>query len=184
MYCQSETERGVLLELRNGSSEAFEILFHTYGGKLYHFIRRISGGNTYLAEEITQTTFIRLWEMRSRLDPDKSLIAYLLTIARNKLINEYERQTVEYIYREYLLKYTSLADNTTEKETDGNLLEEYIEKLIEKMPPARKQVFILSRKEMLSNKEIAIRLHISESTVQTQLSKAVCFMRKHLLNNE
>jgi RNA polymerase sigma-70 factor (ECF subfamily) len=74
---------------------------------------------------------------------------------------------VEYVYKEYILKYSSYIDNVTEKEIDKNLLEEYIDRLIQKLPPARKQVFIMSRKEMLSNKEIAERLHISESSVHT-----------------
>ncbi|GHV22136.1 RNA polymerase sigma factor [Bacteroidia bacterium] len=180
MYYQSETERDILLKLRDGSPKAFEALFHKYGGKLYNFIFKLSSGNTYLAEEIVQSTFVRIWETRAFLNPDKSFISYLCTIARNQLINEYEHRMVEYIYREYILKYHSVADNFTEKETDRNLLEEYIDSLIEKLPPARKRVFILSRKEMLSIKEIAERLHISESTVQTQLSKAVSFMKEHL----
>lgn len=175
-----ETERDILLKLRNGSPEAFEKLFHKYAGKLYNFILKLSSGNTYLAEEIVQNTFIKVWEMRASLHPDRSLISYLCTIAKNKLINEYEHQTVTYIYREYVLKCHSGTDNVTENEIDRTLLEEYIGCLVEKLPPARKQVFMLSRNEMLSNKEIAEQLQISESTVQTQLSKAVAFMKEHL----
>jgi RNA polymerase sigma-70 factor (ECF subfamily) len=175
-----ETEKDILLELRDGSPEAFEKLFHTYGGKLYNFILKLSSGDVYLAEEMVQNTFIRIWETRTSLNPDKSFLSYLCTIARNKLVNEYEHRTVEYIHREYILKFHSTIDNSTEKETDRNLLEEFIDRLIEKLPPARKQVFILSKKEMLSNKEIAERLRISESTVQTQLSKAISFLKEHL----
>jgi len=175
-----ETERDIVLKLRDGSSAAFEKLFHKYAGKLYNFILKLSSGNTWLTEETVQSTFVKIWEMHASLNPDKSFISYLCTIAKNKLVNEYEHRTVEYVYREYVLKYHSYSDNSTEKETDRALLEEYIDCLIEKLPPARKQVFILSRKEMLSNKEIAEKLQISESTIQTQLSKAVAFMKEHL----
>ncbi len=174
------SEKDDLSKLRDGSPEAFEKLFHKYGGKLYNFILKRSFGNTYLTEEIVQNVFVKLWETRSFLNPDKSFISYLCTIAKNMLVNEYEHQMVEYIHREYILKYCSDIDNITEKEIDRNLLEEYIDSLIEKMPPARKKVFILSRKEMLSNRDISKQLQISESTVQTQLSKAVAFMKEHL----
>lgn len=174
------SERNILLRLREGSSEAFEDLFHQYGGRLYNFLLKLSSGDTYLAEEIVQRTFVKIWETHTSVNPDKSFISYLCTIAKNMLMNEYEHQTVEYVYRDYVLKYHSNTDNTTEKEVNKNLLEEYVDSLIEKLPPARKQVFILSRKEMLSNKEIAKQLQISESTVQTQLSKAVTFMKEHL----
>lgn len=166
--------------LQKGSPEAFERLFHLYGGKLYNFILKLSSGNKYLAEEMVQRTFIKVWETRNFINPNKSFISYLCTIAKNMLINEYERQTVEYIYKGYILKSCTEGENNLDGIVDKNILEEYIDSLIEKLPPARKQIFVLSRKEMLSNKEIAEKLQISESTIQTQLSKATSFMKKHL----
>lgn len=175
-----ETEKDILLKLRAGSSEAFETLFHKYGGKLYNFTLKLSSGNTYMAEEIVQDTFVRIWEARSFINPDKSFISYLCAIAKNRLVNEFEHQTVVHIYRDYIQKSYSNVDTITEKEIDRNLLEEYIDCLIEKLPPARKRIFILSRKEMLSNEEIARQLNLSENTVRNQLSNAVSFMREHL----
>ena len=67
-----------------------------------------------------------------------------------------------------------------EKEVDKNLLEEYIDKLADNLPPKRREIFILSRKEGLSNKKIAERLHITESTIETQLSKALAFMKSQM----
>lgn len=175
-----QLERDTLLKLRKGSSKAFEDLFHQYSGRLYNFILKFSFGNTYLAEEIVQRTFIKIWETHTSVNPDKSFISYLCTIAKNMLVNEYEHQTVEYVYKSYILNHNSSYDNSTEKEVNKNFLEEYIDNLIEKLPPARKQVFILSRKKMLSNKEIAEQLQISESTVETQLSKAISFMKERI----
>lgn len=167
--------------LRRGSSDAFERLFHEYGGKLYNFLMKLSSGDTYLAEEIVQRTFIKIWDTHSQINPDKSFISYLCTIAKNMLLNEYEHQVVEYVYKEYISKYFSMEERVTpENELSKNLLEEYIDKLTEQLPPARREVFILSRKEMLSNKEIAEKLNITESTIQTQLSKALSFMKEQL----
>ena len=96
------------------------------------------------------------------------------------LLNEYEHQTIQFIYEEYIKVKTNENDDSTEKEVDKNLLEEYIDKLAEKLPPKRKEIFILSRKEGLSNKEIAKQLNISESTIETQLTKALSFMKSQL----
>lgn len=175
-----ESEKDILQELRDGSSEAFEVLFHKYAGKLYNFTLKFSSGDTYLAEEIVQSTFVRIWETHALVNPDKSFISYLCTIAKNKLVNEYEHQAVVCVYREYVQKYHSDVDNVTEKDIDRNLLEEYIDCLIEKLPPARKQIFILSRKEMLSNEQIARQLNLSENTVRNQLANAISFMKEHL----
>ncbi len=134
---------------------------------------RISGGDSYWAEEIVQRTFVRLWEIHDQVSPDKSLISYLCTIAKNLLMNVYQRQTVEYIYAEY-------SDNA-DGELDGKLLEEYIDRLAEELPPSRKKIFVLSKRKHFTNKEIAVELNISESTVATQLSLALKFMRDKLM---
>ena len=142
---------------------------------------RISGGDSYWAEEIVQRTFVRLWEIDDQVSPDKSLISYLCTIAKNLLMNVYQRQTVEYIYAEYVLESSEEYSDNADGELDGKLLEEYIDRLAEELPPSRKKIFVLSKRKHFTNKEIAVELNISESTVATQLSLALKFMRDKLM---
>ncbi|MDR0865676.1 MAG: RNA polymerase sigma-70 factor [Candidatus Symbiothrix sp.] len=166
--------------LKEGSSHAFEKLYDQYSGKLYNFILKISHGNTYLSEELTQQAFIKVWEIRERITAEKSFFAYLCTIAKNMLLNELEHQTIEFIYQEYFKQNNPMPDYSTEKEINRKMLEEMIDKLAEQLPPARKQIFILSKKEEYSVKEIAKKLNLAETTVQTQLSKALAFMKEQL----
>lgn len=145
---------------------------------------KISKGDSYWAEEIVQRTFVRLWEIHDQVNPDKSLISYLCTIAKNLLLNIYQRQTVEYIYAEYVLESAQeYSDNNLDEVLDGKLLAEYIDRLAEELPPSRKKIFIMSKRKNLSNKEIALELNISESTVATQLSLALKFMKDKLMNH-
>ena len=174
------SEKEELELLRNASRQTFESLYHRYSGKLYNFLMRVSKGDTYIAEELVQRTFIKVWETREYINPEKSFISYLCTIAKNMLLNEYEHQTIQFIYEEFIKVQISDNDNTTEKEVDKNLLEEYIDHLTDQLPPKRREIFILSRKEGLSNKIIANRLNITESTIETQLSKALAFMKSQL----
>jgi len=174
------SEKEELESLRNASKQSFENLYHRYSGKLYNFVMKVSKGDTYIAEELVQRTFIKVWETKEYVNPDKSFISYLCTIAKNMLLNEYEHQTVQYIYHEYVKLNMTEIDSLTEKEVEKDLLEEYIEILTENLPPKRREIFILSRKEGLSNKKISELLQISESTIETQLSKALSFMKSQL----
>lgn len=174
------SEKEELESLRNASRQSFETLYHRYSGKLYNFVMKVSKGDTYIAEELVQRTFIKVWETKEYVNPDKSFISYLCTIAKNMLLNEYEHQTVQYIYHEYVKLNMTGIDSMTEKEVEKDLLEEYIDILTENLPPKRREIFILSRKEGLSNKRISELLQISESTIETQLSKALSFMKTQL----
>ena len=152
----SINEKRLLTELKNGSFHAFERLYNMYSGKLYNFIMRISSGNQYMADEVVQSAFIRVWEVR---------------------------QTVEYVYNEYLKNTGVDRDSQTEESIDLRFLNEYIDSLAEELPAQRKKIFILSKRQNYTNKEIAEMMGISESTVATQLSLAVKFMREQLMKH-
>ena len=179
----SINEKRLLTELKNGSFQAFERLYNMYSGKLYNFIMRISSGNQYMAEEVVQSAFIRVWEVRERVEPESSFISFLCTIAKNLLMNMYQRQTVEYVYNEYLKNTGVDRDSQTEESIDLRFLNEYIDSLAEELPVQRKKIFILSKRQNYTNKEIAEMMGISESTVATQLSLAVKFMREQLMKH-
>ena len=161
----STDEKHLLIDLKGGSFQAFERLYNMYSGKLYNFIMRLSSGNQYMAEEVVQATFIRIWEVHEKVDPASSFISFLCTIAKNLLMNMYQRQTVEYVYNEYLMKSSVDRDSQTEENIDLRFLNEYIDSLAEELPAQRKKIFI------------------SESTVATQLSLAVKFMREQLMKH-
>ena len=179
----SINEKRLLTELKNGSFHAFERLYNMYSGKLYNFIMRISSGNQYMAEEVVQSAFIRVWEVRERVEPESSFISFLCTIAKNLLMNMYQRQTVEYVYNEYLKNTGVDRDSQTEESIDLRFLNEYIDSLAEELPAQRKKIFILSKRRNYTNKEIAEMMGISESTVATQLYLAVKFMREQLMKH-
>ena len=157
-------EKHLLIDLKDGSFQAFERLYNMYSGKLYNFIMRI-------------------WEVREKVDTNASFISFLCTIAKNLLMNMYQRQTVEYVYNEYLLKSSVDRDSQTEENIDLHFLNDYIDSLAEELPAQRKKIFILSKRQNYTNKEIAEMMGISESTVATQLSLAVKFMREQLMKH-
>lgn len=170
-------------DLNEGSPQAFEKLYKMYSGKLYNFIFKISYGDKYMTEEVVEMAFIRIWETRSSIDPTKSFVSYLCTIAKNILMNMYQHQTVEYVYNEYIAKNSLEYDNQTEDNADLSFLNEYIDKLAATLPPQRQKIFHLSKRMHYSNKEIAAKLNISESTVGTQLSIALKYMREQLIKH-
>lgn len=182
-HLRSNNETILLKSLKAGSEKAFETIYSRYVGKLYNFMLGMTGGNEYMAEEMVQIAFIALWETRDRINPDKSIISYLAVIAKNTLFNKQRRQTVEFLYREQLLREETVHDVSTEQKIEEKWLKESLNEIIEKMPPGRQRVFRMSRQQGLSTKEIAEKLGITVSTVETQISLGLKYMRKEFMKN-
>lgn len=68
-----------------------------------------------------------------------------------------------------------------EEEIEAKNLSEYIDLLIAELPPRRREIFNLSRKENKAYKEIALLLNISEKTVENQISEALKYLRKNIV---
>ncbi len=157
----------------------FERMHSLYSGRIYNFVLKISHGNTYIAEEITQIVFMKLWERFDTINDGESLKSYLFSIARNTLLNYLKHETVEYIYLNYL-KDSPNEDYGTQDAIDSSFLNSYVAKLIDELPPMRQKVFRMSRLQYLTNRQISQQLGISVSTVETHLSLALKFMREEL----
>jgi len=172
-----ENEAALVRSLSKGNILAFNTLFREYSSRLYRF------ANGYLrseaeSEEIVQEVFTILWEKRAGLKDELSLKSYLFTIVFN-IIKKHFR-TKAYL-AEYLQSgfFTDIDTDTIEK-VDYNSLQKYIYELVEKLPERRKQIFIKSRFEGLSIKEIAEELGISHKTVENQLTEALKFIRESI----
>lgn len=170
----------VLCDLKGGSMQAFEQIYRLYSGTLYNYIYKISKGDRYMAEEIVQYTFVRLWEIHDQINPGDNFLYFLGKISKNHLLNLYQHRTVEYIYSEYVQKKSMEYDSEAEENLYLNSLNEYIDCLVKDLPPIRKEIFILSKRKYLSNKEIAQMMNISESTVASHLHLALKYLRDML----
>lgn len=161
-------------------TDEFEQLYHCYAGKLYNYVLKLSHGNKYLAEEITQITFLKVWERREYLGTPSLLTSYLFATARNTFFNVCEHQAIEYVYFNYILDTRSESDSSMEDDIDYRSLLDGLWALVAQMPPMRRRVFLMSRQYHLSNKQIAEELGISVSTVETHIMLALRFLHEHL----
>lgn len=163
-------------EVRN----KFEQAFLQSSGKIFNFVLSISNGNSWLAEEVTQTTFQKLWERLESSAQVENIDSYLFTIAKNIMFNLSRHETVKWIYQRYLMQHRKESELTTDQTIEGNFMMQYIRSLLEEMPPMRRKVFEMSKLDYYSTKEIAEQLNLSVSTIETHLQLGLRFMREEL----
>jgi RNA polymerase sigma-70 factor (ECF subfamily) len=172
-------ETNLINRLKQDDEKAFNILFYQHHAKVYNLAKRFLPYKED-AEEIVQIVFIALWENRQKIDENQSLSGYILTIARHWIYNSIKRNIYRQGYLEHLQQQSISLEYVTEDIVQYNELNALVDKLTNNLPPKRREIFKLSRDEGLSYREIAHRLSITESTVNTQITKALDYVRKNI----
>ena len=156
----------------------FEQLFRTHFVPLSNFARQYIQ-DADACKEVVQKVFIRLWEMRQQIDPNKSINSYLYTSVKNRCLN-YIRDHKK--FRSQLLD-VDCGDIEIAVDADDRFIEELedqIQSALEARPEKCRLVFEMSRFQDLKYKDIAQQLHISEKTVEAHMSKALKSLRERL----
>ncbi len=160
--------------LKENSLTCFGEVYALYHNKLYQFIYKRTQ-SAYLAQEVVQLTFIRLWETRAKLADELSIDIQLFRIARTILIDEIRKENVKLKYKEQVTEHADHLYEDNQVADRDTLL--HIFAAVEELPPVRKKVFKLSRVHGFSHKQIAGILSISPKTVENHISKAIKQLR-------
>lgn len=173
---KSIREEDLLANLKNGDEKAFITIYKQYSEILWSFLAKFKLEQEDV-EDITQQTFVKLWQRRTQLDLDQNIKSYLITIAKNDIYNKIKRQIVH-------RKYQTHAEHFQEIEThaNNNELTEILYRILDKLPEKRRQVYEMSRIKGYSNKEIAEILNISNSTVENHINNSSSYIKKILRN--
>jgi RNA polymerase sigma-70 factor (ECF subfamily) len=180
-----EKLQDLLAKIKNADADAFRQVFDLYVKKVYNFIFNYIK-NKSDTEDLTQNVFLKIWEKRATLDLDKSLDSYVFTIAYHMVV-DYFRKTNNSIL-------SSLSEDIDIKapisvlSAEDSLNKHQIDSLyqagLDLLPPKRKEIFLLSRHQGLTNKQIADYLHISVKTVENQMTAALKSLKEFFDNNE
>ena len=172
----SDTE---LLEgLAEGRKDAFREIYVRYWQEVFlAAYRKVRHKAT--AEELVQNLFISLWERRAESNI-RNLRSYLLSSLKYSVINHYKSQVVHEKYISYTNEISSSFNCPTEQMILLRDLSEAIEKGVSMLPKKTQQVFILSRMENRSIKDIARALNLSEKAVEYHVTQSLKAMRIYL----
>lgn len=175
-----ENEPQLVKSLSKGNLLAFNTLYKEYSSRLYRFALGYLKSEAE-AEELVQEVFTKIWEKRAGLKEELSFKSYLFTIAFN-IIRKHFR-TKAYLTEYFNTRISADSDMQTSQKITYDSLYQYITELVNQLPERRKEIFLKSRFQGYSIKEIAEELNISHKTVENQLTDALRFIRTNL-NNE
>lgn len=131
------------------------------------------------AEELVNDAFLAVWQKRDTLQLDNSLRAYLFTAVRNRCLNHLKKPRLVWESEADSDFPEPLAADITEK-LSAEETEALIGKLIDRLPPRCRQIFLMSRIEQLSHREIATLMDLSVKTVENQIGIALKYLKECL----
>lgn len=168
-----------------GDRVAFRVIFELMEPRLHGFVFSYTKSD-YIAEEIVQEIFIKIWERREEIKLSGSFSAFLYTMARNRTLNYLRNASQRAAIRDELWKNVSLLQEDTEAEVIFSEYREIVDDIIDHLPRKKRSIYIMSREEGKTNAEIADILGISPKTVKNHLWKTFetikVQLRPHLEN--
>ncbi len=174
---EKHDDQHLVQSLQKGNVAAFDSLFEIYSPKLYGFALKYFK-NEENAEELVQEVFVKVWENRQSLKSEHSFKSYLFTIALNQIRKYFNKKAVALRYIESLQHNPEFLEQSSTNDYESVLSQIYL--IIDRMPPRRREIFIKSKLEGKSAKEVAAELNISTGTVDNQVSEALRFIRSQL----
>ena len=174
-----DNEEYLKLRITKGDKDAFSLVFKKYYGKVLRFILSMVKQQS-IAEDLSQDIFVKLWAQRKKLSAISSIDNYLFIVARNRTLDffrsAFRKKECQDLAEEVLLSIAS-RDSSHERVDDKSLIDA-IRMAVNSLPPKRRDIFMMSRFDGMTNDEIASLMGVTRKTVENQLTLASSQIKK------
>lgn len=179
----SNDEKELLIQLREGNAQALDYFYHQYSLRIYRKLLKMVRVDV-IAEELVQDVFVRIWDKRHQIDPDRSFKSYLFAIAQNLVYDLYRKVAREERLQEVIRAasselYMHVEEGVFLKETS-----EILNKAINNLPSQQKLVFTLCKLEGKSYEDASATLGISTSTINSHIVKATKSIKGYIFREQ
>lgn len=171
----------IVKKMIEGDVDSFKYFFDRYYDDLCNFVN-VYLHDPVLSEEIVQDIFVYFWENKKKLHINTSVKSFLFSATKFKSLNLLrDTKTQKRIVEE--IGNTEPINTTEEEDSYLDTLEikTILNTAVDQLAPKCREIFLLSKSEDLSNKQIAEKLNISVKTVENQMTIALKKLREYLL---
>lgn len=176
---QENSEWDLLKQISRGNEQAFAQLFDYHKDNLYNYALAVCKSD-FLAEEIAQNVFIKIWQQRHSLPQLESFPAWMKTVARNEAYNFLRRLAMEKVILNRLAEAMDEGDVSTVQSLEWKEYHAIVARAIAQLPEQQRTVYQLSRGQDMSYQQIADELGISINTVKYHMKQALHNIRNFL----
>lgn len=168
----TERERNTILRAKMGDLRAFEDVLSCYERQIFSYIFRLVRQRED-AEDLFQVTFLKFFQSLTKLDAEKSVRAWIYTIATNVVHDWWRKQKhhPEWLNGDddamEVVGTIAAPDAYTQIEVRHDL-----DQALAELTPMHRCVLLLYYRDGLSYQEIAEALNVPINTIKTRLVRA------------
>jgi RNA polymerase sigma-70 factor (ECF subfamily) len=167
------TDEMLLNYLKHSDKKAFQTIYKRYWQSLF-LTAYYKLHSKEVAEEIIQDVFTALWDKRT-MKNIKTLEPYLRTAVKYKIITHIKAELLKKNKLDSLL--LPYADNLVDNTFDEQELLQAFYKSINLLPAKTREIFILSRVQHCSVKQIALQMNLTEKAVEYHITQSMKRLR-------
>ena len=173
----ANTEADIIIRAQAGDEMAFEMLYRQNVNRIYCLCLRMVA-DVSLAEELTQQSFVRAWEMIKGFRRESAFSSWLHRLAVNVVLVEYrsrQRRTARVESSDDLDDFDNIARFSPDQDEAVDL-----ENAIAWLPRKARMILVLHDIEGYMHDEIATMLDIAPGTSKSQLHRAHKLLKEWL----
>ncbi len=181
-----DSDLELMLRVRRGDVESFEVLLHRYRFSLVNYFSRLLRDRA-LAEDLAQEVFLRVYQARHRYQPEARFTTWLYRIATNLALNAIRDRKggcrpaeAEDSEGDPLASRIVDSRPTAEQQLMQSDRERIIREAVEALPENQRAAVILHKYQEVDYRQIAKILRVSESAVKSLLFRAYESLRVRL----
>jgi len=172
-----------MLLYRDGEAGAFDALYARHKGGLYRYLLR-QCRDVAAAEELFQDVWMNLIRARAGYTVRAKFTTYLYRLAHNRLIDHYRKHSHAVVAsfeeedREVLEAVSDERERAAADALDGKRQAERLLALIEALPEAQREAFLLQQEGGMSVEEVAQATGVTRETAKSRLRYAIARLRQ------
>lgn len=175
MPSKNTSDIDLVKALKQKDHQAFEVIFSRYWKSMFDYAFKIFRDET-ICQDIVQEIFVRLWDQAENLNIG-NLEAYLIQSVKYGIANHFRSVKFE---KEHLDVLENLSAERNLQDIEIREMEYQILSKVDSFSPKCREVFVMSRFDHFSNREIADILNLSVHTVEKHISNGLKILRENL----
>lgn len=158
------------LRAQSGDAAAYRLCLELLAARLRGFFKRRLVGLPDAVEDLVQETLLALHLRRGTYDPELPVTAWVLAIARHKLVDLWRRRGRRDALHDPI---DDVAERFLAVDPEDGSAKRDLDALLRELPPAQQRAIVLTKIEGLSVAEAATRTGASESAIKVQVHRGL-----------